>query len=123
MFGVFIHPRPVGRTREVAELSVRVTARARIDAGHVLQASREAPDSPRIDGMTPKRFNVFGRILELRREGDAWRALSVGNDGKLAPAGFEIPSFIEDAEMEQFLYDMFHESATPSNGEVRRVGG
>jgi hypothetical protein len=69
-----------------------------------------------------QRFNVFGRIYELRREDGAWRALSVGNDGKLGPAGFEVPPFIEDFELEQYLFDLFHESATPTNGEVRRVG-
>jgi hypothetical protein len=71
--------------------------------------------------MNASRFNVFGRLYELRREAGRWRALSVGNDGKLGPAGFEVPSFIEDAEMEQFLFDLFHESATPGNGDVRRL--
>ena len=67
------------------------------------------------------RFNVFGRVFELRRENGAWRALAVGSDGKLGPAGFEVPPFIEDAEMEQYLFDLFHESATPNNGDVRRI--
>jgi hypothetical protein len=67
------------------------------------------------------RFNVFGRIFELRRENGVWRAFEVGNDGKRGPAGFEIPSFIEDAELEQYLFDLFHESATPNNGDVRRL--
>lgn len=71
--------------------------------------------------MDAQRFNVFGHIYELRREAGAWRALAVGNDGKLGPAGFEVPPFIEDAELEQFLFDLFHESATPTNGEVRRI--
>lgn len=72
--------------------------------------------------MTASRFNVFGRIYELRREATgAWRALAVGNDGKLGPAGFEVPAFVEDSELEQFLFDLFHESATPKNGDVRRL--
>jgi hypothetical protein len=73
--------------------------------------------------MSASRFNVFGRVYELRREAGAWRALAVGNDGKLGPAGFEVPSFIEDDELEQFLFDFFHESATPGNGDVRRLPG
>jgi hypothetical protein len=71
--------------------------------------------------MKAQRFNVFGHIYELRREGEAWCALAVGGNGMLAPAGFEVPSFIEDEELEQFLYDLFHESATPTNGDVRRL--
>ena len=71
--------------------------------------------------MDAQRFNVFGHIYELRRESGSWRALAVGNDGKLGPAGFEVPSFVEDSELEQYLYDLFHESATPKNGDVRRL--
>jgi hypothetical protein len=71
--------------------------------------------------MEPSRFNVFGRIYELRREGAAWRALAVGNDGKLAPAGFVVPSFVRDEELEGFLFDLFHEHASPTNGDVRRI--
>lgn len=68
-----------------------------------------------------RRFNVFGRIVEIRREDGAWRAIAVGNDGKLAPAGFEVPPFVEDEELEQYLFDLFHESATSTNGDVRRL--
>jgi hypothetical protein len=68
-----------------------------------------------------QRFNVFGRIVELRRDAGSWRALAIGNDGKRGPAGFEIPPFIEDAELEQYLFDLFHEMATPTNGDVRRL--
>jgi hypothetical protein len=72
--------------------------------------------------MSALRFNVFGRIFELRREADTWRAFAVGADGKRGPAGFEVPEFIEESELEQFLFDLFHESATPANGEVKRIG-
>jgi hypothetical protein len=37
------------------------------------------------------------------------------------PAGFVIPDFIDEAELEQYLFDLFHESATPGNGDVRRI--
>jgi hypothetical protein len=67
------------------------------------------------------RFNVFGRIFELRREADAWRSFAVGADGKRGPSGFEVPPFIEEGELEQYLFDLFHESATPGNGEVNGI--
>ena len=71
--------------------------------------------------MSGLRFNVFGRIFLVRREGNHWQAYAVGSDGKRSPAGFVIPDFIEDEELEQYLFDLFHESAAPGNGDVRRM--
>jgi hypothetical protein len=71
--------------------------------------------------MTTLRFNVFGRIVAIQREGALWQAYAIGADGKRSPAGFVVPDFIEEAEMEQYLFDLFHESATPGNGNVRRI--
>lgn len=67
------------------------------------------------------RFNVFGRIIAVEREGALWQAYAVGADGKRSPAAFVIPDFIEEVEMEQYLFDLLHESATPGNGDVKRI--
>jgi hypothetical protein len=71
--------------------------------------------------MNALRFSVFGRIYVVQREGNLWQAYAVGNDGKRSPAGFVIPDFIQEGEMEQYLFDLFHESATPGNGDLRRI--
>jgi hypothetical protein len=71
--------------------------------------------------MDGQRFNVFGHIYLVRREAGFWQVYTVGNDGKRLPANIVIPAFIEDAELEEFLFDLFHESATPTNGDVRRI--
>jgi hypothetical protein len=71
--------------------------------------------------MNELRFDVFGRIYLVRREDGLWQAYAVGADGKRGPAGFVIPDFIEDHEMEQYLFDLFHENATPGKGDVRRI--
>ena len=71
--------------------------------------------------MKSARFNVFGRIFLIQREADLWQAYAVGLDGKRSPAGFVVPDFIKIDEMEQYLFDLFHESATPGNGDVRRI--
>lgn len=71
--------------------------------------------------MNTLRFNVFGRIYQIQRVGDSWLAYAVGVDGKRSPAGFVIPDFIEESELDQFLFDLFHEGATPRNGDVRRI--
>ena len=73
-------------------------------------------------GMEPLRFSVFGRIVVVQREAGLWQAYAVGADGKRSPAGFVIPDFIDEEEMAQYLFDLFHESATPGNGDVRRIG-
>jgi hypothetical protein len=33
-----------------------------------------------------------------------------------------IPDFVTEDELGQYLFDLFHESASPSNGEVTRLG-
>jgi hypothetical protein len=67
------------------------------------------------------RFNVFGKTVLIQREAGLWQAYAVGLDGKRSPAGFVVPDSIEADEMAQYLFDLFHESATPGNGDVRRV--
>lgn len=71
--------------------------------------------------MVTHRFDVFGRIYLIRRAGRAWEVLAQGADGKRAPAGFVVPDFVEEAELEQYLFDLFHENAPPGNGDVRRL--
>lgn len=71
--------------------------------------------------MTDFRFDVFGQLFLIRRIAHQWEAYAVGADGKRAPAGFVIPDFIEEAELEQYLFDIFHERAVPGKGEIRRL--
>lgn len=68
-----------------------------------------------------QRFNVFGRLFDIERRGEQWAVLVVGNDGKRAPAGFVIPDFVADEELEQFLFDLFHEQAAYKKGGISRV--
>ncbi|MBS0455625.1 MAG: hypothetical protein JSS14_30375 [Proteobacteria bacterium] len=71
---------------------------------------------------TAPRFNVFGRIYSIERTGTRWVAFLHGADGKRSPASFVVPDFIAESELAQYLYDLFHENATPTNGDVRRIG-
>lgn len=72
--------------------------------------------------MEPLRFNVFGRIVLVQREAGQWQVHAVRADGKRSPAGFVVPDFIDEREIAQYLFDLFHESATPGHGDVRRIG-
>jgi len=49
-----------------------------------------------------------------------WEVVAVGADGKRGPAGFVIPDSGEDADLEEYLFDLFHESAA-SGKDVRRL--
>ena len=67
------------------------------------------------------RFNVFGRILAVRRDGGFWRVYWVGTDGKLGQTGIVIPEFITEDELARYLSDLFHEDARPGMDDVRRL--
>ncbi|HRH87850.1 MAG TPA: hypothetical protein PLO41_13450 [Rubrivivax sp.] len=64
-------------------------------------------------------FDVFGRRVAIERTGSGWQAYDVGNEGKRRPADFAIPHFVQEAELAQFLADLFHESASSAHPEVK----
>lgn len=72
--------------------------------------------------MSSHRFNVFGHVYLMQRAAGVWQAHAVGADGKRSPAGVVVPDFVTDDELEQYLFDLFHESARPGGGDVRRIG-
>ena len=67
------------------------------------------------------RFDVFGRVLAVRRDVNAWRVYSVGTDGKLGTTGILIPDFVTEDELARYLADLFHENARPGMDDVRRL--
>ncbi|UTH75941.1 GNAT family N-acetyltransferase [Chromobacterium sp. IIBBL 290-4] len=86
------------------------------------RARQDAPASaagPR--AADKRRFNVYGRILAVERREGGWRAFWAGGDGKRRPAGFIIPNDLAAGDLTQYLEDLFHENATPRNGEVRAL--
>lgn len=70
---------------------------------------------------TRRRFNVFGTLFDIERDASGWGVLAVGHDGNRAPAPFVIPEFVADEELEQFLFDLFHEQAAFKKGGIFRV--
>jgi hypothetical protein len=66
-------------------------------------------------------FKVFGRIMAIERAGDRWNCYLLGADGKRRKAELAIPSDISHEELSQYLYDIYHESATPTNGDVVEI--
>jgi hypothetical protein len=93
------------------------------EGGRVIGPRRQATAGLYDGRMGPRhRFNIFGRIVDVERVGDAWKTYQVGNDGKRGPGGFVVPHDIAGDELEQYLFDLFHEEARPGNGDVRRIG-
>ena len=59
------------------------------------------------------RYAVYGRDLELRREGGAWAVYDLGNEGKIRPAqDVRVPPEVAPDELGVYLADLLHESAT-----------
>ncbi|MFG6412515.1 hypothetical protein ACG02S_01235 [Roseateles sp. DC23W] len=71
--------------------------------------------------MPAQRFNVYGHLFDIERKSGRWSVLAVGNDEKRAPAGSVIPEFVAEAELEQFLFELFHERAAHKKGGINRV--
>ena len=86
-----------------------------IDADELLM-ERDAP-ARRLE------FDVFGKRILIERTPDGWRAFRPGSDGKRSALDIAIPDFVAEDELLQYLDDLYHELATPSNPCVRRVPG
>ena len=66
------------------------------------------------------RFDVFGRLVDVRRSGGGWQVSYPGADGKARVAhDMQIPSHVEESSLGDYLFDLCHEWATPANAHVR----
>ena len=68
-------------------------------------------------------FNVFGQIMAIEMTDDRWQSYLMGRDGKRRKVQLAIPSDVTGAELAQYLYDIYHENATPTNGDVFEIVG
>lgn len=71
--------------------------------------------------MTEVRFNVFGKLVAVAATPAGWRAWLLGQDGKRSPMDLVIPAFIQEEDLGQYLADVLHELATPTNNRVTRL--
>jgi hypothetical protein len=71
--------------------------------------------------MNELRFHVYGRLFAITGESGAWTAFVLGAEGKRRPAEFIVPGFLAEDDLCEYLADLFHESATPTNGDVYQV--
>ncbi len=66
-------------------------------------------------------FDVFGRRIMVEATLDGWAAFHLGTDGKRRSADITIPSHLDEADIAQYLDDLFHESATAEHPKVRAL--
>lgn len=68
------------------------------------------------------RLNVFGRIIEIVRNGAHWQVFYCGNEGKKRLANnITLPGELEEKDLVEYVADLCHEWATPGNSEVKRL--
>ncbi|QSX38399.1 DUF7661 family protein [Shewanella sedimentimangrovi] len=69
------------------------------------------------------KFDIFGKkILEVTRIGDEWRACYCGTGGvKRKAEDIRIPAGINEAELEDYIADIFHEWATPGRDRIVKL--
>jgi hypothetical protein len=67
------------------------------------------------------RFNVFGRLVVITGVRGNWSAFLLGTDGKRRRAEFVVPNSLAEGELCQYLSDLFHESASPTQPAVKRI--
>ena len=68
------------------------------------------------------RLDVFGREVLVLHSDNGWLVYYLGPEGKRRPAkDIIIPSYVTESDVEQYIADLCHEWASPSNPEVKRL--
>lgn len=80
-----------------------------------------APRNPLVAAVRELRFSVYTRLIAVVRRDTGWAAFELGAEGKRRAAEFVIPDFVTEDELCEYLADLFHEVATPANGDVHRI--
>ena len=65
------------------------------------------------------KLNVFGRKVEVVKSKENWKVFILEGEGKKRIAdNIFIPSSVNESEIVNYLSDMYHEWATPSNNQI-----
>jgi hypothetical protein len=68
------------------------------------------------------KFDVFGRTILVEKSADGWMAFYPGNEGKKRPAtDIIMPPSLSESDIEQYLADLFHESASKKHPDIKRL--
>ncbi len=62
---------------------------------------------------------AYGRKIEIVKMENRWKVFYLGNEGKKRTAhDILIPSGLKEDELKNYIEDLLHEWATPSNNRV-----
>lgn len=69
------------------------------------------------------KFDIFGRkVLEVVRSDNQWLTFYCGNGGVKRKANdIRIPASLSEAELDEYIADVFHEWATADRHEIKRL--
>jgi hypothetical protein len=59
--------------------------------------------------------------MSIERQQNEWICHWLGSEGKKRPAHLAVPSDLAPEELKGYLYDVYHEWATPTNGDVEEI--
>ena len=68
------------------------------------------------------KLDVFGKTVLAIWKDDAWEAFYLDSEGKRRIAtNIQIPSFVDESDIESYLIDLCHEWASDKHPTVRRL--
>ena len=67
------------------------------------------------------KLDAFGKRMEVARENDQWVIYELGEGKKTRSSAIYIPAEYDEEKVLQFLNDLFHESATPTNPSIKVI--
>lgn len=68
------------------------------------------------------RLDVFGKIIEVSRDGKKWQVFYIGEEGKKRLAeDISIPGEIQEDAVPLYLADILHEMARPGKEDVKVI--
>lgn len=59
--------------------------------------------------------------MSIERQQGEWICFWIGSEGKKRPSQLAVPSDLPADELKNYLYDIYHEWATPTNGDVEEL--
>ena len=68
------------------------------------------------------KLNVYGKKIEITKISGNWTVFYIGNEGKNRTAyDVVIPNALKENEIKNYLEDLLHEWATPSNNRIVEI--
>lgn len=66
-------------------------------------------------------FHIYNILICVTAKPKAWEAFYIGNEGKKRKADFTIPQSVKETDLCEYLADLFHEYASPTNKKAFRI--